>query len=70
LRVDEYFYIGQKEVAVGSGKMRTALAPGEIGEIVTAAEPKMGITNSQLQFTHANGQIKVTAVKKFTDDKK
>ena len=70
LRVDEYFYIGQKEAAVGSGRMRTALAPGEIAEITTAAELKMGITNSQLMFSHANGQIKVTAVKKFTEDKK
>lgn len=70
LRIDEYFYAGQKEVAVGSGKMRTALAPGEIAEITTAAELKPGITNSQLQFSHANGQVKPTAVKKFTEDKK
>ena len=70
LRVDEYFYIGQKEAAVGSGKMRTALAPGEIAEIVTAAELKTGITSSQLMFSHANGQVKPTSVKKFTEDKK
>ena len=69
LRVDEYFYIGQKEAAVGSGKMRTALAPGEIAEIVTAAEMKNGITSSQLMFSHANGQVKPTSVKKFTEDK-
>jgi len=70
LRIDEYFYIGQKEAAVGSGKMRTALAPGEVAEITTAAEPKVGITSTQLMFTHANGQVKPTVVKKFTDDKK
>jgi hypothetical protein len=70
LRVDEYFYIGQKEAAVGSGKMRTALAPGEIAEITTEAELKMGITGSQLMFSHANGQVKPTVVKKFTEDKK
>jgi hypothetical protein len=70
LRVDEYFYVGQKEAAVGSGRMRTALAPGEIAEITTAAELKMGITNSQLMFSHANGQIKPTVVKKFSEDKK
>ena len=70
LRVDEYFYIGQKEAAVGSGRLRTALAPGEIAEITTAAELKMGITNSQLMFTHANGpQVKVKAVKTFEDKK-
>jgi hypothetical protein len=70
LRVDEYFYVGQKEVAVGSGRLRTALAPGEIAEITTAAELKLGITNSQLMFSQANGQVKPTAVKKFTEDKK
>ncbi len=70
LRVDEYFYIGQKEAAVGSGRLRTALAPGEIAEITTAAELKMGITNSQLMFSHANGQVKPKGVKTFTEDKK
>ncbi len=70
LRIDEYFYAGQKEAAVGSGKLRTALAPGEIAEIPTAAAFTPGITNTQLMFTHANGQVKPTAVKKFTEDKK
>src|SRR5216684_3522244 len=64
LRIDEYFYAGQKEAAVGSGKLRTALAPGEIAEIPTAAAFKPGITNTQLMFSHANGQVKPTAVKK------
>ncbi len=70
LRIDEYFYIGQKEAAVGSGKLRNALAPGEIGEITTEAPLKTGITSSQLMFSHANGQVKPTAVKKFSEDKK
>jgi hypothetical protein len=70
LRIDEYFYAGQKEVSVGSGRLRTALAPGEIAQVPTAAEFKSGITDSQLMFTHANGQVKPTAVKKFTEDKK
>lgn len=70
LRIDEYFYVGQKEASVGSGKLRTALAPGEIAEVTTAAELKPGINGSQLMFSHANGQVKPTAVKKFTDDKK
>jgi hypothetical protein len=69
LRIDEYFYAGQKEVGVGSGKLRTALAPGEIAQIPTAAAFAAGITNTQLMFTHANGQVKPTAVKKFAEDK-
>jgi len=70
LRIDEYFYAGQKEASMGSGRMRNALAPGEIGEISTAAENKPGINGSQLMFSHANGQVKPKAVKKFTEDKK
>ena len=73
LRIDEYFYASGKEVAIGSGKLRHALAPGEIGEITTTAELKPGINQSQLQFSHAGatgGQVKPTAVKKFTEDKK
>lgn len=69
LRIDEYFYVGQKEASVGTGKLRTALAPGEIAEITTEAPLATGITGSNLQFSHANGQVKPTAVKKFTDDK-
>jgi hypothetical protein len=70
LRIDEYFYANGKEVAVGSGRLRTAIAPGEIAEITTSAELKPGITGSQLQFSQANGPVKPTAVKKFTPDKK
>jgi len=73
LRIDEYFYASGKEVAIGSGKLRTALAPGEIAEITTTAELKPGINQSQLMFSHAgspNGQVKPTSVKKFTEDKK
>jgi hypothetical protein len=69
LRIDEYFYVGQKEASVGSGKLRTALAPGEIAEITTEAPLAVGITGSQLQFSQANGPVKPTAVKKFSDDK-
>ena len=70
LRIDEYFYIGQKEASVGSGRLRHALAPGEIAEITTEAQLKPGINGSQLMFTHANGQVKPTVVKKFTEEKK
>jgi hypothetical protein len=70
LRIDEFFYAGQKEVATGNGRMRTALAPGEIAEVSTAALWQPGITTSQLQFSQANGPVKPTAVKKFSEDKK
>ena len=70
MRIDEYFYNGQKEAAVGSGKLRTPIAPGEIVEVTTKSPTQAtGITGSPLMFTHANGKVKPTAVKKFTDDK-
>ena len=40
-----------------------------MAEITTEAQLKTGITGSQLMFSHANGQVKPTAVKKFTEDK-
>ena len=72
LRIDEFFYAGQKEVASGSYRLRHALAPGEIAEMPTAALYVPGITASQMQFSHAGvpqGKVKPTAVKKFTEDK-
>jgi len=72
LRIDEFFYAGQKEVASGNFRLRHALAPGEIAEMPTAALYVPGITASQMQFSHAGvpqGKVKPTAVKKFTEDK-
>jgi hypothetical protein len=72
LRIDEFFYAGQKEVASGSFRLRHALAPGEVAEMPTAALYVNGITASQMQFSHAGvpqGKVKPTAVKKFTEDK-
>jgi hypothetical protein len=69
-RIDEYWYAGQKEVSLGTFRLRQALAPGEIIDATTSAPLKPGLTGSQLQFSQANGPVKPTAVKKFTDDKK
>jgi hypothetical protein len=70
LRIDEFFYVGQKEAAAGNFRLRHALAPGEIADLPTAALYVSGINASQMMFTHANGKVDPKAVKKFTEDKK
>ena len=70
LRIDEYWYVNRTEASTGMGRLRQALAPGEIADITTNSLWRPGLTGSQLQFSHANGQVKPTAVKKFTEGKK
>ena len=69
-RIDEYWYAGNTEVSLGTFRLRQALAPGEIIDAMTSSPWKPGLTGSQLQFSQANGGVKPTAVKKFTEDKK
>ena len=69
-RIDEFWYAGQTEASLGTFRLRQALAPGEIIDATTSSPWKPGLTGSQLQFSQANGPVKPTAVKKFTEDKK
>ena len=70
LKVEEFWYDKSGQAGAGDGRLRYPLAPGEIAEITTRSQYKTGLTGSQLRFTHQNGQVKVTSVKKFTEDKK
>jgi hypothetical protein len=71
LRVDEWWYAKGQQVSGGDFKLRYPLAPGEIAELTTKSPVKPDMSGgSQLQFTHANGQVRTTRVKKFSDDKK
>jgi hypothetical protein len=70
LRIDEWWYAGKEQVSGGTGRVRQPVAPGEIIEVTTTSPWKPGMTGSQLQFTHANGTVKVTAVKTFAPAKK
>ena len=69
-RIDEYWDTGNTEASLGTFRLRQALAAGEIIDATTSSPWKPGLTGSQLQFSQANGGIKPTAVKKFTEDKK
>jgi hypothetical protein len=70
LRIDEWWYAGKEQVSAGSFRLRQPLAPGEIADLTTNSPWKPGLTGSNLQFTHANGTVKPTSVKSFTDDTK
>ena len=70
MKVDQYFYAGKQEVSAGTGRVRNPMAPGEIVDLTVASPMKPGITGNQMMFSHANGQVKPTSVKKFTDDAK
>jgi hypothetical protein len=64
-RIDQYFYKGKEEVSAGVGRMRNPIAPNETVDLTVNAPLKTGITGSQMRFSHANGAVQPTAVKKF-----
>jgi hypothetical protein len=69
LKIDEYFYAGQKEISACTARVRNPIAAGEIVDVpMSCPNPKERATGSNLMFTHANGKVKPTAVKKFGDD--
>ncbi len=70
LKLDQYFYNGQQEVSACTSRVRNAIAAGEIVDVTLSCPSAAKITGSNLMFTHANGQIKPTAVKSFDAAKK
>ena len=69
LKVDEYFYAGQKEVSACTARWRYPIAASEIVDIfISCPNPKERVTGSNLMFTHANGKVQPKQVKKFSDD--
>ena len=66
LRVDEWWYAKGQQVSGGDYRLRYPLAPGETAELTTKSPIKPDMSGgSNLQFTHANGAVKTTRVKKF-----
>jgi hypothetical protein len=64
-RVDLYFYKGKDEISAGTGRVRNPIAPGEVVDLSITAPNKPGITGNTMRFSHANGAVQPTAVKKF-----
>ena len=70
LKIDEYFYAGQKEISACTTRVRNPIAAGEIIDVaMSCPNPKEKATGSNLMFTHSGGagKVKPTAVKKFND---
>jgi hypothetical protein len=71
LKIDEYFYAGQKEISACTARVRNPIAAGEIVDVpISCPNPKERATGSNLMFTHANGKVQPKPVKSFTADKK
>ena len=70
LKIDEYFYAGQKEVSACTARVRSPIAAGEIIDVpISCPNPKEKATGSNLMFTHngGGGKVQPKPVKKFTD---
>ena len=70
LKIDEYFYAGQKEISACTARVRSPIAAGEIVDVpISCPNPKEKATGSNLMFTHSGGggKVKPTPVKKFAD---
>jgi hypothetical protein len=68
LRVDEYWYNDKREmISADTERVKKPIMPGEIVEITTKSPVKPGLYQNTYNFSHANGQVKATVVKKFSD---
>jgi hypothetical protein len=66
LRADEYWYDTSRKMVTGdTQRWRQPLNPGEIIEITMKSPIKPNLTQSQINFAHANGTIQAKGVKKF-----
>jgi hypothetical protein len=66
LKVDEYWYDKSMKVVSGDSQpYRKPFNPGEIIEITLKSPIKPDLYKNQFAFSHANGQVKAKAVKKF-----
>jgi hypothetical protein len=67
LKVDEFWYDKKMKIVSGDSQppYKKPFEPGEIIEITMKSPIKPDLYRSNYAFKHANGDIKVTAVKKF-----
>jgi len=68
LKIDQYFYAGQKEISACTGRVRNPIAAGEIVDVaLSCPNPKERATGSNPMFTHANGKVQPKPVKTFAE---
>ena len=65
--IDEYWYDKSRKVVSGDTcKIRKPFNPGQIETCTLKSPVKPDLYQNQFQFSHANGEIKPTRVKKFS----
>jgi hypothetical protein len=66
LKVDEFWYnTGGDPVGGGTARLAKPLMPGEVAEIQITFNSVPDMNRNSYKFTHANGEIKTTQVKKI-----
>lgn len=66
LKVEEYWYNTKTQMVSGDSQpYRKPFNPGEVIELTMKSPIKPDLYRNQFKFTHANGEVKVTPVKKF-----
>lgn len=66
LRIDEYWYDKQGQMLPGaSERIRKPILPGEVIDVVLRVPKNERFFQNQYKFSHANGEIKVEALKKI-----
>ena len=66
LKVDEYWYDQKMQVVSGDSQAyRKPFNPGDVIEITLKSPVKPNLYKNQFAFSHANGDVKAKAVKKF-----
>lgn len=66
LKVDEYWYDKKMQIVSGDTQpYRKPFNPGEIIEVTMKSPVKPDLYQNQFMFSHANGDVKAKAVKKF-----
>jgi hypothetical protein len=68
LKIDEYWYNKKREI-VGSctQRVKQPISPKQIVDVEIKCPYKGDIDQNQYMFSHANGQVKPKAVKKFSE---
>ena len=66
LKVEEYWYNTKTQMVSGDSQpYRKPFNAGEIIELTMKSPVKPDLYRNQFKFTHANGEVRVTPVKKF-----
>lgn len=70
LKVDEFWYDkAGNPLPADSQRLKRPLQPGEVVEITLNTPANKAVVNNKYNFTHANGDVKITTVPSFDPPK-